>query len=123
MDDGVHSFGDGIPRRELYINPEATAREPAVRRTITMLSFPTAIPLHVADGVTRGIKFSANIKNIAAQEPFADLQDRLVGLAEITERVALERKSIMVSNADVYGLGCTGALHYTCATHGLGCTG
>lgn len=49
-----------------------------------------------ADGVKHGIDFSAKIKNIAAQEPFPDLQDRLVGIAEITERIALERKSIMV---------------------------
>lgn len=50
-----------------------------------------------ADGVTQGMKFSSQVKNIAAQEPFADLQDRLVGLADITEKIALERKSIMVS--------------------------
>lgn len=49
-----------------------------------------------ADGVKHGISFSAKIKTIAAQEPFADLQDRLVGLAEITERISLERKNIMV---------------------------
>lgn len=49
-----------------------------------------------ADGVTQGVKFSTQIKTIAAQEPFADLQDRLVGLSEITERIALERRNIMV---------------------------
>lgn len=49
-----------------------------------------------ADGVKHGISFSTNIKTIAAQESFADLQDRLVGLAEITERISLERKNIMV---------------------------
>lgn len=49
-----------------------------------------------ADGVKHGINFSAKIKTVAAQEPFADLQDRLVGLAEITERISLERKNIMV---------------------------
>lgn len=51
-----------------------------------------------ADGVKHGINFSAIVKNIAAQEPFPDLQDRLVGFAEITERIALERKSIMVGH-------------------------
>lgn len=45
------------------------------------------------------MKFSTQVKDIAAQEPFADLQDRLVGLADVTEKVALERKNIMVSRA------------------------
>ncbi len=49
-----------------------------------------------SDGVKHGINFSAKVKTIAAQEPFADLQDRLVGLAEISERISLERKTIMV---------------------------
>lgn len=50
-----------------------------------------------------GINFSSKIKTIAAQEPFADLQDRLVGLAEITERISLERKNIMVrGGGEVY---------------------
>lgn len=66
-------------------------------------SFSHATRTHVrmlccfgADGVKHGVNFSAKIKTIAAQEPFADLQDRLVGLAEITERISLERKNIMV---------------------------
>ncbi|CAM9777001.1 unnamed protein product [Ectocarpus fasciculatus] len=54
---------------------------------------------HQADGVKHGISFSTKIKTIAAQEPFADLQDRLVGLAEITERISLERKNIMIDRA------------------------
>ncbi|CAM9273788.1 unnamed protein product, partial [Laminaria digitata] len=60
---------------------------------------------HQADGVKHGIDFSAKIKNIAAQEPFPDLQDRLVGIAEITERIALERKSIMYDRATSQVLG------------------
>eukprot|EP00903_Cladosiphon_okamuranus_P019485 g17918.t1 len=54
---------------------------------------------HHQDGVKHGINFSAKIKTVAAQEPFADLQDRLVGLAEITERISLERKNIMIDRA------------------------
>ncbi|CAN0502041.1 unnamed protein product [Ectocarpus sp. 8 AP-2014] len=54
---------------------------------------------HQADGVKHGISFSTKIKTIAAQEPFVDLQDRLVGLAEITERISLERKNIMIDRA------------------------
>jgi two-component sensor histidine kinase len=46
------------------------------------------------------MKFSERVKDIAAQEPFADLQDRLVALSEITERLALERKSIMCDRAE-----------------------
>jgi lipase chaperone LimK len=51
-------------------------------------------------GVEAGMKFSERVKDIAAQEPFADLQDRLVALSEITERLALERKSIMCDRAE-----------------------
>jgi hypothetical protein len=53
-----------------------------------------------AAGVEAGMKFSERVKDIAAQEPFADLQDRLVALSEITERLALERKSIMCDRAE-----------------------
>lgn len=69
-----------------------TQRKPTRPFLPRKISYP--IP---ADGVTQGIKFSTEIKTIAAQEPFVDLQDRLVGLSEITERIALERKNIMVS--------------------------
>ncbi|CAM9196235.1 unnamed protein product, partial [Sphacelaria rigidula] len=51
-------------------------------------------------GVSHGVKFSAQVKTIAAQEPFPELQDRLVGLSEITERIALERKNIMHHRAN-----------------------
>lgn len=70
--------------------------------TRCLSSYPVNLPTTIApyyvveDGVTQGMKFSRQVKNIAAQEPFADLQDRLVGLAEITERIALERRSVMV---------------------------
>ncbi|CAM9554113.1 unnamed protein product, partial [Choristocarpus tenellus] len=56
---------------------------------------------HHRDGVNQGMKFSAQVKNVAAQEPFADLQDRLVALSEITERIALERKGIMCDRAEI----------------------
>ena len=46
------------------------------------------------------MKFSERVKEIAAQEPFADLQDRLIALGEMTEKLALERKSIMCDRAE-----------------------
>ncbi|CAM9464292.1 unnamed protein product, partial [Chrysoparadoxa australica] len=51
------------------------------------------------DGVEARLKFSDRVKDVAAQEPFADLQDRLIALSETSERVALERQAIMVSRA------------------------
>ncbi|CAM9965617.1 unnamed protein product, partial [Phaeothamnion confervicola] len=54
---------------------------------------------HHKDGVAQDMRFSARVKDVAAQEPFMDLQDRLVALAEITERIALERRIIMCERA------------------------
>ncbi|CAM9917718.1 unnamed protein product [Scytosiphon promiscuus] len=69
-------------------------------RNVTQLTKHVGqIVSHHQDGVKHGISFSAKIKTIAAQEPFADLQDRLVGLAEVTERVSLERRNIMIDRA------------------------
>ncbi|CAN0195586.1 unnamed protein product, partial [Pylaiella littoralis] len=71
---------------------------------------------HHHDGVKHGVNFSAKIKTIAAQEPFADLQDRLVGLAEITERIALERKAIMIDRAKSQVLSKLAEIKKTCTS-------
>ncbi|CAM9311391.1 unnamed protein product, partial [Discosporangium mesarthrocarpum] len=70
-------------------------------RNVTQLTkHMSTIVGHHKDGVNQGMKFSAQVKNVAAQEPFADLQDRLVALSEITQRIALERRSIMCDRAE-----------------------
>ena len=47
---------------------------------------------------------------IAAKEPFAYLQDRLVGLAGIMENIALEKKSVMVNERE--SSCCADHIHY-----------
>eukprot|EP00611_Tribonema_gayanum_P013848 TRINITY_DN2507_c0_g1_i1.p1 TRINITY_DN2507_c0_g1~~TRINITY_DN2507_c0_g1_i1.p1 ORF type:complete len:229 (+),score=121.71 TRINITY_DN2507_c0_g1_i1:110-796(+) len=59
----------------------------------------TMVAQHKA-GVDVGMKFSERVKDVAAQEPFADLQDRLVALSEVTERIALERKGALCDRAE-----------------------
>jgi hypothetical protein len=64
----------------------------------------TTIVQQHKEGVEAEMKFSERLKDVAAQEPFADLQDRLVALSEFTERRSIERKRIMCDRAESYVL-------------------
>ncbi len=50
-------------------------------------------------GVSSSLGFTERLRVVAAQEPFADLQDRMVGLAEFTEKMCEERRSVMCERA------------------------
>lgn len=71
------------------------------------------------DGVAQGMEFSSKIKNIAAQEPFADLQDRLVGLAGIMENIAIERKSVMASEKRAFVMLTTSLIISSCCEYSV----
>lgn len=98
--DGTRSHVTGQSRCMIESNQICRASQPHASSSAKFMetgaSYNRIYLPKQADGVVHGMKFSTQIKTIAAQEPFADLQDRLVGLAEITERIALERKNIMV---------------------------
>ncbi len=52
-------------------------------------------------GVSSSLGFTERLRVVAAQEPFADLQDRMVGLAEFTEKVCEERQRVMCERAEL----------------------
>ncbi len=52
-------------------------------------------------GVSSSLGFTERLRVVAAQEPFADLQDRMVGLAEFTEKVLEERRRVMCERAEL----------------------